>query len=79
MEKTKKKLLDGNKLTVEQVEVCSCVMVMGLPPNVTEDTITLYFESKKRSNGGEVNKIEFTPGQSFAFVYFDDSEGTFEG
>ena len=75
MEKTKKRLLEENKLTVEQVEICSCIIVTGLPPNTTKDTIMYYFENKKRNNGGDVANVEFTPGEDLALVYFEDFEG----
>ena len=68
----KKKSLDGNKPTVEQIEICSCVIVTGLPPIVTKDTIMYYFERRK-NNGGMVSTIDFSHGEDFLLVYFQDS------
>lgn len=76
--KIEKKNLDENKITVEQVEICSSVLVTGLPDNTSEDTILYYFENSKRSGGGEVSKVDFNPEQKRAVVHFLDSEGTFD-
>ena len=62
--------LEGSKLSLEHVPVCSCVLVSGLKDDTTEDTIQLYFENK-RSGSNAVNKVERETKNS-ALVYFAD-------
>ncbi|KAK7492158.1 hypothetical protein BaRGS_00016632, partial [Batillaria attramentaria] len=42
--------LEGRQLPVSAVQVSNCILVEGLSLNTTQETITLYFESK-RNNG----------------------------
>ncbi|XP_060752895.1 uncharacterized protein parp10 [Tachysurus vachellii] len=54
--KFSKRALDGARLTLEQVECTDSIMVGNLPPDLTDDLLTLYFECS-RSGGGEVVSV----------------------
>nr|KAG5693840.1 hypothetical protein BaRGS_004448 [Batillaria attramentaria] len=71
----RKRKLEGRQLTVSKVPITNCILVEGLHPNTTEDTVELYFENK-RSKGGPVEKAEITHDGDVhrCFVYFQDHE-----
>ncbi|KAL6457663.1 hypothetical protein MHYP_G00346260 [Metynnis hypsauchen] len=69
-EKISKKMLDGAKVTLEQVERTDSVLVENLPPSVGEDMLMLYFESS-RSGGGKVMDISRTAGGSTKITFKD--------
>lgn len=54
--KVSKRALDGARLTLEQVECTDTIMVGNLPPTLTDDLLTLYFENS-RSGGGDVTAM----------------------
>ncbi|XP_053468261.1 uncharacterized protein parp10 [Ictalurus furcatus] len=54
--KVSKRALDGARLTLEQVECTDSVVVGNLTPDLTDDLLTLYFESS-RSGGGDVTAV----------------------
>lgn len=68
--KVSKRALDGARLSLEQVECTDTIMVGNLPPNLTDDLLTLYFESS-RSGGGDVMAVNRLS-QRLAKVFFKD-------
>jgi hypothetical protein len=70
----KKKKLEGRQLEVCKVPISNVLLVENLSSMTTEDTVGLYFESK-RSNGGEIEKLEMVPEEHKCFVFFEDHEG----
>lgn len=74
-ESCRKKCLEGRKISVSRVPITNCILVQNLNKNTTEDTIMYYFESKKRSFGGPVEKVNFDSGNSRCLVFFEDHEG----
>lgn len=62
--------LEGSKLRLENVPVCSCVQVQGLKEETSNETIQLYFEHK-RGGGNIVSHVERKTKTS-ALVYFED-------
>lgn len=69
-EKVSKKTFDGAKISLEQVECTDSVLVENLPPSVTEDILTMYFESS-RSGGGPVMGISKTAGGETKITFKD--------
>ena len=51
------------------------IQVAGLAPSTTEDSILNYFENKRRSGGGEVEKVDLRKETGTAFVTFKDANG----
>ena len=51
----------------------SRILVSGFPEATTESELTVYFQSKRSSGGGDVEGIEFDGGR--AIVTFEDVEG----
>ncbi|KAI5085305.1 poly [ADP-ribose] polymerase 10, partial [Silurus meridionalis] len=68
--KVSKRSLDGARVTLEQVECTDSIVVENLHPDLTEDLLTLYFESS-RSGGGEVTAVSRISSQ-LAKVSFKD-------
>ncbi|XP_021378675.1 poly [ADP-ribose] polymerase 14-like isoform X2 [Mizuhopecten yessoensis] len=65
------KSLEGNLLKVSLVPVPSVVLVKNCP-DVSEDTILLFFENEKRSGGGDVEKVELILDHQECLVHFVD-------
>ncbi|KAL9963045.1 hypothetical protein ACROYT_G032208 [Oculina patagonica] len=63
--------LDSAKVSIEQVPVCTSILVSGLSDNTTHDAIELHFESR-RNSGGPVKKVDFVPKSGRAVVVFQD-------
>ena len=51
------------------IEVC------GLNPSTTHYGLLLFFESKRRSGGGEVDKVQHNMDKTVALVTFKNSGG----
>ena len=66
------------QIELEKVETseerCRTVFVSGLPEEVTENNVHIYFQ-KKKNGGGEVKKVEML-GQGKARVIFEEHEGS---
>lgn len=61
-------------LQLERVPICNCIYVKGLMCEETLELTTviqLYFESEKRSGGGDVSTVERI-GKDEVLVYFED-------
>ncbi|XP_070541079.1 uncharacterized protein [Ptychodera flava] len=67
-----KKKLSQATVTVQPAYHTDCVLVEDLPPNVSEDSLALYFESVKRSGGGEVDDVDLDEERNSAKVFFKD-------
>ncbi|XP_078371828.1 protein mono-ADP-ribosyltransferase PARP14-like isoform X2 [Oculina patagonica] len=66
-----KKLLEGKKLSIEQVPVCNCVQVTGLNKDkTTKDAVFYFFDNTK--NGGGVTNVELNIKEGWALVHFED-------
>uniref|UniRef100_A0ABM0GLZ7 Poly [ADP-ribose] polymerase n=1 Tax=Saccoglossus kowalevskii TaxID=10224 RepID=A0ABM0GLZ7_SACKO len=67
---TRKKSINQRKVKISPTGVTDCVLVTGLPSNITSDTLELYFENKRKSGGGDVDHV--TIKGTSALVYFSD-------
>ena len=65
--------LDSAKVTIEQVPVCTSIVVSGISDNTTRDAIELYFENR-RNGGGPVERVELLK-DGRAVVVFQDPKG----
>ncbi|KAK3739754.1 hypothetical protein QZH41_013603 [Actinostola sp. cb2023] len=63
--------LDGSRLTIERVLVCSSIMVSVLSTKTSHDGLKNYLSLPRI--GGDVSKIEFKKGDDHAIVTFEDS------
>ena len=78
--------LDGANLSVtacnntcglaekEDAQESRAIEVTGLGPKTTKDSIEMFFENTRRSGGGDVEHVDFTPGQGIAVVTFVKAE-----
>lgn len=72
--KGEKRGLNSAKVTIEQVPVCTSIIVSGISDNTTHDAIELHFESR-RNSGGPVETVHFVPKSGRAVVVFQDPRG----
>jgi len=56
----------------------SCaVKVEGFKDDISEDTVTLFFESAKRSGGGSIEEVVIDEQQKSVVIVFESREGQF--
>ena len=65
---------DLAKKTQTGIDNCRRLLVSRIPPNITDDQLELYFESHKRSGGGDLESFERINADS-AIITFEDSSG----
>lgn len=65
-------------ITDEMSDVTSSIEVFLLPPNVSEDFITDFFENSKRSGGGDVEDVSYDEKTNTAIITFQDPAGYFQ-
>ncbi|XP_076464939.1 protein mono-ADP-ribosyltransferase PARP14-like [Babylonia areolata] len=70
---SQKRSLEKRYLKVSKVPISNCLLVENLSEKTTEDTVLLYFESK-RSSGGAVEGVRMVPEEKKCFIYFDNHE-----
>ena len=58
----------------ENAQESRAIEVTGLGPKTTKDSIAMFFENTRRSGGGEVEHVDFTPGQGIAVITFVKAE-----
>ncbi|XP_053389477.1 protein mono-ADP-ribosyltransferase PARP14-like, partial [Mercenaria mercenaria] len=63
--------LEGAILKVCPVPISNCLIVANLASDVTEDTVSFYFENKRKSGGGQVDKVVMNEDDT-CLVYFAD-------
>ncbi|XP_053393606.1 uncharacterized protein LOC123565062 isoform X2 [Mercenaria mercenaria] len=70
----KERTLEGARLTVSKVQISNCIFVSNLSPVVTKETVQYYFENKKKSGGGDVEKVVMNEDEveRTCLVYFED-------
>ena len=56
-------------------EVQDTILVTGIPGNIEQDMIEMYFESTKRSGGGKIAKIVTNFPKEEAVITFEDAAG----
>ncbi|XP_069138957.1 uncharacterized protein [Argopecten irradians] len=64
--------VNAMKGTENKEEASRMIKVTGIPPQTTEETLTLFFENKRKSGGGDIAKMDFQ--RDWAIVTFEDSE-----
>ena len=58
----------------EETQESRTIEVTGLASTTTKDSIINYFENTRRSGGGEIENVEFTPKKGYAIVTFLSAE-----
>ena len=43
--------------------------------NICEDDLNIYFQSRKKSGGGDISHVSIDKGQRFAEIEFEDASG----
>ncbi|XP_031550400.1 uncharacterized protein LOC116287844, partial [Actinia tenebrosa] len=69
-EKMESRSLEGGKVTVHRVPVCSSILVHNLASNTTRDALKYFFSNPRI--GGEVTSIQYEEGNEEAIVTFKD-------
>ncbi|XP_060594497.1 protein mono-ADP-ribosyltransferase PARP14-like [Ruditapes philippinarum] len=63
--------LEGARLTIDKIPISSCIYLANISPEITEDTLRYYFESKFGEKG-KVDKVLLTKSEGICLVYFEN-------
>ncbi|KAL3863575.1 hypothetical protein ACJMK2_005326 [Sinanodonta woodiana] len=74
LRRVKEKALQGQYIEVTRVPVTRCVQLRGLLPSISRDTVVLYFENVKRSNGGPVKDLKKGRDKQSFYITFEKAE-----
>ena len=58
----------------EKIQESQTIEVTGLASTTTKDSIVNFFENTRRSGGGEIENVDFTPDKGCAVVTFASAE-----
>ena len=58
----------------EEIQEARTIEVTGLASTTTKDSIVNFFENTRRSGGGEIENVDFTPNKGYAVVTFISAE-----
>ena len=61
--------------SVQNVWDGKTIEVRGIKTSTTDDAIEMFFESKRRSGGGSVEKVTRDTGNNVTYVTFEMPEG----
>ncbi|XP_062600984.1 protein mono-ADP-ribosyltransferase PARP14-like [Saccostrea cucullata] len=64
---------EGSTSEVEQ-DQRGAIKVTKLPSGTSEEELTLFFESRKKSGGGEVDKVKYDEDTNSAIIWFEDAD-----
>ena len=67
--------VSGCELKISLFIVEPMVRVSGISRSISDDMLELFFESEKRSGGGDIKKIDKYPASDMVIITFDDEEG----
>ena len=70
--------LCGSELNVKPYLAYPMVKVSGVCANIPEEMLELFFESSKRSGGGDIRNIDMLTKAKTAIITFEESEGRFQ-
>ena len=65
----------GTNISTGQETECKDILITGLSLNTTEDDIFMYFQSPRKSGGGDAEVQTFDKIGGRAILSFDDAEG----
>ena len=67
--------VSGCELKISPFIVEPMVRVSGISRSISDDMLELFFESEKRSGGGDIKKIDKYPASDMVIITFDDEQG----
>nr|XP_034328122.1 protein mono-ADP-ribosyltransferase PARP14 isoform X2 [Crassostrea gigas] len=71
--KCKERTLEGYTLFAQMVEKCRTIYVKGINKSITYDLVENFFCNKRKSGGGDVEKVNYHPEDGYCIVYFENS------
>ena len=72
---SKKNKLDGNNIEIEQVPICTSLLLSNISDKTTNDALELTLESPAYAGLDSIESLQFEKGTWFAIVRFNDREG----
>ena len=69
-----KKVITYDKAKLFNITFYRSIVVTNFSMSTTPDVLKLYFENKKRSNGGEVESVDSLLNE--VYIVFKNAEGT---
>ena len=70
-------VLAAEQTEQQDMEESRTIELIGLAPTTTEDSIRNFFENTRRSGGGDIDSLEFSPEEGFAVITFKSAESEF--
>ena len=67
----------GCELTTNQYVEEPMVKISGVPQDFSEEILKLFFESRKKSDGGNIKDISMLLSMKVAIITFEDAAGNF--
>ncbi|KAI8490323.1 positive regulation of interleukin-4-mediated signaling pathway [Branchiostoma belcheri] len=67
--------VEHQTISAEKVYATNCIQVTGIPSTATKDILFYYFESIRRSGGGDVAEVKLDKDRGTALVLFKDHNG----
>ena len=66
---------DSIPVQEEEQKASNDVIVIGIPPTVTDEEIEMLFENKGKTGGGDVSSVKLDRTSGIAVVTFEDTAG----
>ena len=66
------------ELTINQYVEEPMVKISGVPQDFSEEILKLFFQSRKKSDGGNVKDISMLLSMKVAIITFEEAAGNFE-
>lgn len=73
--KCKERTLEGYTLFTQMVEKCRTIYVKGIDKSITYYLVENFFCNKRKSGGGDVEKMDYHPKDGYCIVYFENPSG----
>ena len=51
------------------------IKVTAIPPGVSSDYITFFFENKRKSGGGDIDDLDYDEESQTAIITFEEEDG----
>jgi hypothetical protein len=61
--------------SVDKQQSVKMIKVTNIPPGTSSDSITFFFENKRKSGGGDIGDLDYEEESQTAIITFEEEEG----
>jgi hypothetical protein len=61
--------------SVDKQQSVKMIKVTNIPPGTSSDSITFFFENKRKSGGGDIDDLDYDTESQAAIITFKEEEG----